>query len=302
MRTVSLLLVLALSCGDDSAVGDAAETSMDSATDAMADAPSADTRATDAPATDAPATDTGDSGRVEITLPTANTPMDYQLGEAYPPPDGVLWVSRDRTASPAVGLYNVCYVNGFQTQPHERAFWEDMHPDLLLRDDEGEVVIDPDWDEIILDVTTPDKRTRLAEVVGGWIDDCATDGFDAIEIDNLDTYARSDGRVSQNDAVAFMRLLSDRAHALGLAIAQKNSTDVLNRAEEMGTDFAIVEECNRYDECAAYQAVYGNLVYVIEYRDGDFDRGCADFPELSIVRRDLNLVGPTSGAYRYDGC
>ena len=301
-KLLGSLLVLVLGCGDDSVGADAAVDArgMDAPrTDAPVDA-GVDVDASDADGSDADAS-MHDSG-ASIVLPTANAMIDYQLGEAYPPPEGVTWVSRDRNAAPAPGLYNVCYVNGFQTQPDERDFWETEHPDLLLRDAGGDVVIDPDWDEIILDVTTAEKRAALAEIVGGWIAGCADDGFDAIEIDNLDTYARSDGLVSQDDAVAFMRMLSDRAHALGMAIAQKNSTDVLVRAAEMATDFAIAEECNRYDECDAYQAVYGDRVYVIEYRDQDFDRGCADFPELSIVRRDLNLVGPSSSAYRYDGC
>jgi len=237
-----------------------------------------------------------------LTLPPANGSFDYQLGDAYPPPDGVVIVSRDRTASPAPGVYSICYVNGFQSQPGERDFWLSDNPDLVLRDGDGDPVIDPDWDELILDVTTADKRTRLAAIVGGWIDGCADDGFDAIEIDNLDTYSRSGGLVSQDDAVSFMRLLSDRAHARGLPIAQKNSTEVLDRAAEMATDFAIAEECNRWDECADYMRVYGDQVYVIEYRRGDFTAGCRDFPGLSIVLRDLDLVGPSRGGYVYDGC
>ena len=38
-----------------------------------------------------------------------------------PPQVGI--VVRDRKARPAPGRYNVCYVNGFQTQPDERRFW-----------------------------------------------------------------------------------------------------------------------------------------------------------------------------------
>jgi hypothetical protein len=235
-------------------------------------------------------------------LPPAGGMFDYQLGEAYPPPVGVSIVSGDRNAAPEPGIYNICYVNGFQTQPDERSFWTADHPDLLLRDEGGDLVIDPDWDEIILDVTTPEKRAMLAEIVGGWIDGCGDDGFDAIEIDNLDTYSRSGGLVSEDDAVRFMRLLADRAHARGLAIAQKNSTDVVGRRAEMGTDFVIAEECNRYNECEDYTDGYGDQVYVIEYRRSDFDSGCRDFPHLSLVLRDLLLVGPSSASYVFDSC
>ena len=241
-------------------------------------------------------------GGVNLALPPANGAFDYQLGEAYPPPAGVVVVSRDRTAPPAPGRYNICYVNGFQTQLHERDFWMNGHPDLLLRNGKGELVIDPDWNEFLLDITVPSKRSALAELVGGWIDGCADAGFDAIEIDNLDTYLRSGGLITQEHAVTFMRMLSDRAHARGLPISQKNSAELLARRSDMGTDFVIAEECNRWNECADYTRAYGDQVYVIEYRRADFERGCRDFPGISIVLRDVDLVGPAAAAYVYDGC
>ncbi len=244
----------------------------------------------------------GDDGSSGIKLPRANVRFDYQLGGSYEPPTGVELVVRDRTAVPAPGLYNICYVNGFQTQPGERQFWIDEHPNLLLRDDQGEVVIDPDWDEIILDIRTPETRAALAEIVGAWIEQCGLDGFDAVEIDNLDTYSRSGGRVTQDQAVEFMSSLSAIAHGEGMAIAQKNSAEVLSRRGEMATDFAVVEECNRFDECADFGAVYGERIFVIEYRRADFDSGCSDFPGLSILLRDLDLVAVGEGGYVFDDC
>lgn len=235
-------------------------------------------------------------------LPPANAGLDYQLGGAYDPPDGVEVISRDRNAAIAPGLYNICYVNGYQTQPDEEGWWLSEHPDLLLRDGGGDPFIDPDWDEILLDITTAPKRAALAEIVGGWIEQCGADGYDAVEIDNLDTYSRSDGMISQDNAVDFISMLATVAHGAGMAIAQKNSAEILGRQAEMNTDFVVAEECNRYSECGDYTEVYGDHVLVIEYRSGDFDSGCSDFPELSIVLRDLNLVGPGQGAYVYDRC
>lgn len=297
-RLALILLLCSTACGDDDGAAEPAEDMAVTARDA---APSDGSVTSDgSTASDGgPATD---AETPELELPPANGSFDYQLGEAYPPPSGVVVLARDRTAAPATGRYNICYVNGFQTQPDEEDFWTGERADLLLRDGDGDPIIDPDWDEILLDVTTADKRARLAEIVGGWIDGCADAGFDAVEIDNLDTYARSGGRIAQNDAVAFVRLLADRAHARGMAIAQKNSAEILSRRAEMGTDFAVAEECNRYDECGDFTAAYGDQVYVIEYRRSDFTAGCADFPELSIVLRDLDLVGPSAGAYVYDGC
>jgi hypothetical protein len=214
----------------------------------------------------------------------------------------VMIVSRDRNASPAAGLYNVCYVNGFQIQPDEEAMWMRDHPDLILRDAGGAPVIDADWDEMLIDVSTPQKRSEVAAIVGGWIAGCERDGFDAIEIDNLDSFSRSGGLLAENDAVAAMRLFADAAHALGLPIAQKNSAELVGRCTEMGTDFVVAEECNRYSECGDYVASYGEHVLVIEYRRADFDAGCRDFPNLSIVLRDVDLVTPGDAGYVYEGC
>ncbi len=244
----------------------------------------------------------GGSAPGDTRLPEANAPFDYQIGGAYAPPAGVMVVSRDRESSPAAGLYNICYVNGFQAQPSEESFWLDDHPDLVLRDAAGDPVIDADWDEMLLDTSTPEKRSELADIVGGWIAGCKAAGFDAVEIDNLDSYSRSNDLLTQDDNVAAVRLFSDAAHSFGMAIAQKNSTELLARVPDMQTDFAVAEECNRWDECDDYRTVYGDRVFVIEYRQQDFDAGCRDFPGLSIVLRDLDVSTPSSGSYVYDGC
>jgi hypothetical protein len=239
---------------------------------------------------------------VSARLPPSNAGFDYQLGGAYPPPAGVTVVSRDRTEAPEPGVYNICYVNGFQIQSGDVQWWKANHPDLMLRAKAGKLVIDPDWNEIMLAPTTPKRRAELAGVIGEWIAECASDGFDAVEIDNLDTFTRSHGRITEDDAVAQMRLFTDAAHAVGLPIAQKNSAEIVGRRAEMGTDFAVAEECDRYSECDAYTGAYDDHVLVIEYRRRDFDAGCAAYPNLSIVLRDLDLVTPAEKGYVYDGC
>jgi hypothetical protein len=296
-----LVTILLAGCGSadptfDAGAGDAGTP------DAAADRPDGEVR--DASTIDASTPDATpiDAGTPELALPPANGGLDYQLGGAYEPPAGVTIVSRDRNASPAPGLYNLCYVNGFQIQPDEEAFWTSTHPDLILRDGSGDPVIDADWDEMLIDVSTPEKRAAVAAIVGAWIDGCADAGFDAIEIDNLDSFSRSTGLLTEEDAVATMRLFSDAAHARGLAIAQKNSAELVGRRAEMGTDFVVAEECNRYSECGVYTGAYGDHVLVIEYRRADFDAGCAAFPQLSIVLRDLDLVTPSSAGYVFDGC
>jgi hypothetical protein len=222
-----------------------------------------------------------------LTLPPADGDVDYQLGGAY---------------LPAAGLYSICYVNGFQIQPDEESFWLDQHPDLILRDGQGNPVIDADWNEMLIDVGTPGKREAVAAIVGAWIAGCAGDGFQAVEIDNLDSFTRSGGRLAEADAVAAMRLFADAAHAHALPAAQKNSAELVGRRGDMATDFAVAEECNRYSECGDYTGAYGDAVIVIEYRQTDFGAGCRDFPGLSIVLRDRDLVTPGQGGYVYAGC
>ena len=67
-----------------------------------------------------------------------------------------------------------------------------------------------------------------------------------------------------------MKQFSDDAHALDLAIAQKNSAELVGRRTELGTDFAVAEECNQFTECDTYTSGYGDHVIVIEYRRQDF--------------------------------
>ncbi|WP_430784564.1 endo alpha-1,4 polygalactosaminidase [Actinoplanes sp. G11-F43] len=238
------------------------------------------------------------------TRPPAGAGVDYQLGGAYPLPKGVTVVSRDREAKPAAGAYNICYVNAFQAQPGDEAWWTKNHPDLLLKDRNGDLVIDEDWDELIFDISTETKRTALTAIVGKWIDGCAADGFQAIESDNLDSYLRSKGLLTQAQAVAFATALNHRAHASGLAGGQKNFAELGSaNARKAGFDFAVAEECGEWDECDAYTATYGNNVIVIEYSRDGFAKACDAFGDrLSIVLRDVDVSAPGSRSYVYEAC
>jgi hypothetical protein len=238
-----------------------------------------------------------------IALPPANGGFDYQLGGGYDPLPDVRVLVRDRLDRADPERFTICYVNGFQTQPVDAQLWLGQHTDVVVRDGNGEVVTDPDWpDEMILDTSTPASREVIAGVVGGWIDQCAADGFEAIEIDNLDTFTRFGDELTENDAVALARAFTDRSHAAGLAIAQKNTAELLARRAETGFDFAVVEECNAFEECDLFVDAYGDQVYVIEYDRPAFERGCREFPQLSIVLRDRDVSPPGSDAHVRDWC
>ncbi len=215
-------------------------------------------------------------------------------------------VDRDRSAAPVPGSYNVCYVNAFQSQPDEKAFWFDQHPDLLLRID-GQPVSDPGWPgEYIFDLTTAAMGAAVGEIVGGCIGGWATSGFQAVEPDNLDAWTRSKGGYGESQALAFATLLTTAAHAAGLAIGQKNAGDLGTKGREAGFDFAVAEECQLYEECGDYTDVYGGRVYEIEYTDNPesaYTDACADHgATVSIILRDREVVPRGDPDYVYRAC
>jgi hypothetical protein len=243
-----------------------------------------------------------------VTLPPVNGQFDYQIGGDYTPLASVAIVDRDRSAASVSGKYNICYVNAFQTQPGEASFWTDSHSDLLLKNSKGKYVIDPDWpDEYILDTSTAAKRNGIASIINGWIDGCASKGYQAIEPDNLDSWTRSKNLLTKANNVAMAALLSSRAHTKGLAFAQKNTADLTSADKtSVGFDFAIAEECQVYDECGTYTGLYGNNVIEIEYTDNPrsaYTQACAaQGRSISVILRDRNVVAKGQSGYKYEYC
>ncbi|WP_324012944.1 endo alpha-1,4 polygalactosaminidase [Microbacterium sp. JZ37] len=211
-----------------------------------------------------------------IRLPPRDGVLDYQLGGAYAPAPEVTIVVRDRTEAPADGAYGVCYVNLFQTQPDPAsgpdpalegttAWWDAVHPELLLRDADGALVVDEEWNEALFDIRTAATREALLQIQSAWLRGCADDGYDAVEPDNLDQHERSHGLQTLDHALAYMAEVIPLAHRLGLAVAQKNTAELGTSGPELGFDFAVAEECELHDECADYR--YPGRVLEIEYDD-----------------------------------
>jgi len=248
----------------------------------------------------------GDAPGAGVELPEAGAGFDYQLGGAYPPPHNATVIARDRLAAPAGVGYDICYVNGFQTQPAESEKFAQRHPELVVQVD-GEPLADPGWpDELILDTSTEAKRTALAEIVEPWIAGCADAGYAAVEIDNLDSFSRSDGMLSEDDNLALAAEYARIAHAAGLAIAQKNTAESTARLVEIGYDFAVTESCAEFDECADYAEAY-DVVLDVEYADElgeeDFAAACADRPSgVSMILRDHDLRMASESGYLFRAC
>lgn len=239
-----------------------------------------------------------------VVRPPVDATADYQLGGGYP--TGAEVVTRDRTDLPAGG-YDICYVNAFQTQPGRLAWWRHHHPRLLLRVG-GHLLRDSGWpDEVLLDTRTSTNRARIARVLASWAAGCARHGFDAVEPDNLDSWTRSRHRLTRADNLALARRLVTSAHRRGLAVAQKNTSE-LTRAQvrHAGFDFAVAEDCQVYDECGAYRRHFGNHVLEVEYADegrANFDDACAARGEAwAIVYRDRDLLVPGQKGYVHAAC
>jgi hypothetical protein len=247
--------------------------------------------------------------------PPVDAGFDYQIGGDHDLPAGTGIVSRDWFSGQApADAYGICYVNAFQTQaneagahrPDERSSW----PRSLVLNRLGD---DPRWGgEYLIDLSTAQKRARAAAWVEPMIHTCADMGFEAVEFDNLDSWTRFDGTPVENrvpfgrrHAIAYAALLVDIAHGRGLAAAQKNTVQLSRHASltRIGFDFAIAEECGRYDECQGYRDVFGDHVIVIEYRRRDFLETCGQHgAALSVVLRDRGVRTPDSPRYRFAAC
>ncbi|RDI63909.1 endo alpha-1,4 polygalactosaminidase [Nocardia pseudobrasiliensis] len=235
-----------------------------------------------------------------VVLPPRGAGVDYQIGGPYAPPEGVRIVTRDHKVAPADGLYNICYVNAFQTQPGGEDQWD---PDLLLRDADGRPVVDEKWGETLLDIRTVDKQTRIADKVNGWIDECAAERYQAVELDNYDSYDRSKKLLTTDQAQSYIRRLSGHAHDKGLAVAQKNAAELSNNHARNGLDFAVAEQCGDTGECGDYVTAFSDNVIDVEYTDAGLAAACEQVgSRISIVQRDEDVVPAGASGYLRRTC
>ncbi|KAJ7927953.1 glycoside hydrolase family 114 protein [Mycena leptocephala] len=228
-----------------------------------------------------------------VTLPPLNGKADYQIGGLYTPAADVAVVTRDNTASPVSGKYNICYINAFQTQSDAAAFWQSSaNAGLLLHKSSGALFEDPDWPgEYFLDTRTDANRQAMVTILNGWIDTC-----------------NSNGLLTAANNLALAKLFTDHAHSVGLAVAQKNTGEELGSSGKStaGFDFAVAEECQEFEECDSYTDVYSNNVIEIEYTDNGisaWNAAClARGSVISVIYRDRDVVPAGSRAYHYQEC
>ena len=147
-------------------------------------------------------------------------------------------------------------------------------------------------------------------------------GCDAVEPDNIDGYSHDDSISCSDQAcwgltatnqLDYNRWLADTAHSLCLGIALKNDVDQVPALAD-SFDFAINEECQKYNECGAYKTWFtdkNKAVLNAEYRvdSGGEPTGwtqctgtqatCA-CGESGFVQGDMRTLVFSTSAVRYD--
>ena len=134
------------------------------------------------------------------------------------------------------------------------------------------------------DVLGPIMRARFRA--------CAAKGFDAVDPDNLDGYANTNGLgLTAADQLLYNRRIAGLAHSLGLAVGLKNDLDQVP-ALARSFDFAVNEQCAYYRECDLLEpfVAASKPVFEIEYGVGTatFCPGARKLG-LTAIRKHLSL-------------
>jgi hypothetical protein len=133
---------------------------------------------------------------------------------------------------------------------------------------------------------------QFAPIMEKRIEMCARKRFDAVEPDNIAGWENKTGfPLTRADQLRYDRWIANQVHKRGMAVALKN--DPRQAKQLVGDfDFAIVEECFQYDECAFYKPFIaaGKAVFEAEYElpTAEF---CAKAEALgfSSIRKNVEL-------------
>lgn len=197
------------------------------------------------------------------------------------------------SAMKAKGIRTICYVSVGSV--------EDWRGDLAAFPDS--VIGKPlgDWpgerylDIRALDVLVPIMEARFRK--------CQEAGYDGVSPDNMDVFEADSGfPLTEGDGVAYVRALTDIAHAMDLSIGQKNVPQLSAQLVEY-MDWIQVEGCFEWGFCGelAPYTQKGKPIFAIEYTDSgiDFAAACAEAKArgISMILKDRELSGAV-----YDTC
>jgi len=209
-------------------------------------------------------------------VPVPGGPFHWQLQGSVDVGDNIRVVGADLfdtladqvAAWRAAGLYPICYINVGAVED-----WRDDAGDYP-----GDVIGAPYWGwdgENWLDIS---RFERFADVITARLDLCRDKGFLAVEPDNIDAFEADQSSkptgfdITREDQLRYVNWLIKQAHGRGLAIGQKNATELVpDLVDQM--DFALLESAHRLgfmDEFDPYVA-QGKPVFAVEYVDDGAD-------------------------------
>ena len=189
------------------------------------------------------------------------------------------------------GVQVICYVSV--------GSYEDWRPDAA---DFPQAVLGKDYPgwpgEKFLDIRALDK---LGPIMEKRLDLCVSKGFDGFEPDNMDVFeGGSSGTgfpLTEKDGLAYAQWLTTQAHARGLSIGQKNTSELASKLATV-MDWALTEDCFDGDWCGDMQPyiAQGKAVLMAEYTDTgvNFGNACtwAKAHQFSAILKGRELNGP----------
>jgi hypothetical protein len=112
---------------------------------------------------------------------------------------------------------------------------------------------------------------------------------DGVEPDKVDGYEHKTGfKLTSRQQRSYNRFIADAAHRRGLAVGLKNNAR-LATALEPRFDFAVVEQCFEFDDCAKYRPFIdrGKAVFEVEYgaEPAEFCPAAAQLGFSAILKR-----------------
>lgn len=232
----------------------------------------------------------------QIRVPTGTTVLDI---------DGFGTSAATVARLKSAGIYTVCYISA--------GTWEDWRPDAARYPAGLKLASVDGWaGEQWIDTRDVFRSgSTLAPILRDRLKMCKDKGFDALEPDNLDAYQNIGNGGTVQDARDFATWIADEAHAVGLAVLQKNLPDQTLGTDRRGRrlvdvfDGILNEQCQQYAECAGLGEYgrRGKLALNVEYRS-DLTLNCTNFAALGVsaMKRDLGLVAPGMSGYLRQTC
>ncbi|OUM57102.1 glycoside hydrolase family 114 protein, partial [Piromyces sp. E2] len=154
------------------------------------------------------------------------------------------------------GQKAVCYFSGGEIDSKTNDYKDFVKADLIIYNKRH-------WENYFIDIR---KLNKLKPLIKNRLKRALKYGCDAVEVDNINTPRRYEKSITEKDSIKYAKMVAETAHEVGLSIGLKNSPEHTHVLEPY-FDFAIVENCAKYDECKYFQVFTRNnkAVFTVHY-------------------------------------